>query len=63
MYHFAGLTLTKPTPDETTILDFCRLLAHPLGRQQFEEIRGNIVDIMIINAPSSIRNGKKAYEP
>ncbi|WP_444942316.1 transposase [Microbulbifer sp. ZKSA004] len=40
MRRFAGLTLTKPIPDETTILNFRYLLeTHQLGRQIFEEIK------------------------
>lgn len=75
MRHFAGLTLTKPIPDETTILNFRHPLeAHQLGRQLFEEINshlkepggllkeGSIVEAMIINAASSKKNRKKARD-
>ena len=62
---FAGLRLTGPLPDETTILNFRHLLErHGLGRGLFEEINahlaergyrvraGTIVDASIIAAPS-----------
>jgi len=76
MRHFTGLTLTKPIPDVTTILNFRHLLeAHQLGRKLFEEINshlkevsvllkeGSIVDAMISNAASSKKNRKKARDP
>ena len=66
---FAGLRLTGPLPDETTILNFRHLLErHGLGRGLFEEINahlaergyrvraGTIVDASIIAAPSSTKN-------
>ena len=65
---FAGLRLTGPLPDETTILNFRHLLErHGLGRGLFEEINahlaergyrvraGTIVDASIIAAPSSTK--------
>ncbi|BBM02623.1 hypothetical protein [Microbulbifer sp. GL-2] len=76
MRHFTGLTLTKPIPDETTILNCRHLLeVHQLARQLYEEINshlkepgmqlkeGSIVDVTIINAASSKKNRKKARDP
>ena len=70
---FAGLRLTGPLPDETTILNFRHLLErHGLGRGLFEEINahlaergyrvraGTIVDASIIAAPSSTKNREGA---
>ena len=73
---FAGLRLTGPLPDETTILNFRHLLErHSLGRGLFEEINahlaergyrvraGTIVDASIIAAPSSTKNREGARDP
>ena len=39
---FAGLRLSEPMPDETTILNFRHLLEqHELGQGLFQEITGN----------------------
>ena len=66
---FAGLRLSEPIPDESTILHFRHLLErHELGQGLFEEIKshlaeqgvrlreGTIVDATIIEAPSSTKN-------
>ena len=66
---FAGLRLSEPIPDESTILHFRHLLErHQLGQGLFEEIKshleeqgvrlreGTIVDATIIAAPSSTKN-------
>src|SRR5690606_8012727 len=68
MRRFAGLKLDR-IPDETTILNFRRLLErHKLGEKLFKEINqtldeqglilreGTIVDATIISAPSSTKN-------
>jgi len=73
---FAGLKLTGPLPDETTILNFRHLLEkHHLGRSLLEEINahlesqglklreGTIVDATIIEAPSSTKNRSKERDP
>ncbi len=73
---FAGLRLTGPLPDETTILNFRHLLEkHGLGGVLFEEInahlqaqghrlkRGTIVDASIIDAPSSTKNKSGERDP
>ncbi|MDE0044747.1 MAG: IS5 family transposase, partial [bacterium] len=73
---FAGLRLTGPLPDETTILHFRHLLErHSLGSALFEEINahlaslghrlktGTIVDASIIDAPSSTKNAKRERDP
>ena len=73
---FAGLRLSGPLPDETTILNFRRLLeGQGLGRGLFEEInahlasqghrlrRGTIVDASIISAPSSTKNRQRERDP
>ena len=65
---FAGLRLSGPLPDETTILNFRHLLeTQGLGMGLFEEINvhlaslghrlktGTIVDASIIDAPSSTK--------
>lgn len=74
---FAGLRLTGPIPDETTILNFRHLLEkHKLGQILFATINkelaqndlslkeGTIVDATIISAPSSTKNkeGKRDEE-
>ena len=69
---FAGLSLAEPLPDETTILHFRHLLEkHELGGELLAEInrhleaqglrlqKGTIVDASIIEAPSSLKNGKR----
>ena len=73
---FAGLRLTGPLPDETTILKFRHLLEeHGLGEGLFGEInahlaslghsarKGTIVDASIIEAPSSTKNAKRERDP
>ena len=73
---FAGLRLTGPLPDETTILNFRHLLErHDLGEALFAEInahlaslghrlkRGTIVDASIIDAPSSTKNKAGERDP
>jgi transposase, IS5 family len=77
MRSFVRLDLGRePVPDETTILNFRRLLeAHELGRRLFEEVhvhlerqgikiaKGTIVDATIINAPSSTKNASGKRDP
>jgi IS5 family transposase len=74
---FVGIDLGRePVPDETTILNFRRLLAkHELGKRLFERVNehlagrgmklagGSIVDATIIAAPSSTKNQAKARDP
>ena len=73
---FAGLRLTGPLPDETTILNFRHLLEkHGLGEALFEEINahlaslghrlktGTIVDASIITAASSTKNRTGKRDP
>ena len=73
---FAGLRLSDPLPDETTILNFRHLLErHELEQVLFEEINahlesqglrlreGTIVDATIIEAPSSTKNRGGARDP
>lgn len=73
---FAGLRLSGPLPDETTILKFRHLLEeHGLGEALFEEInahlaakghglkKGTIVDASIIDAPPSTKNEKEERDP
>ena len=73
---FAGLRLTGPLPDETTILKFRHLLErHGLGEGLFAEInahlasqgygvrKGTIVDASIVDAPSSTKNAKGGRDP
>ena len=73
---FAGLRLTGPLPDETTILNFRHLLErHGLGETLFAEInahlaslghrlkRGTIVDASIIDASSSTKNKSGERDP
>ena len=70
MRRFAGLGGLDTVPDETTILNFRRLLeTHDLARQMLEQVNtflsrkglslrgGTIVDATIIAAPSSTQNG------
>jgi IS5 family transposase len=73
---FAGLSLTKPIPDETTILNFRHLLEANelapemlgrvnayLGRKGLLLKRGSIVDATIIAAPSSTKNAEGERDP
>ena len=74
--NFAGLTLSEPIPDETTILNFRHLLeeydlaedilkqvnAH-LARKGLLLKRGSIVDATIIAAPSSTKNAEGQRDP
>ena len=73
---FAGLRLSGPLPDETTILNFRHLLEeHEMGEGLFEEINrhlasqglrhreGTIVDASIIEAPSSTKNRTGERDP
>lgn len=76
MRGFAGLTLTEPIPDETTILNFRRIIegnelapmildkvnGH-LARKGLMLKRGSIVDATIIAAPSSTKNAEKKRDP
>ncbi len=76
MRQFAGLSLTKPIPDETTILNFRRLLeTYELGAEILARVngylsrkglmlkRGTIVDATIIAAPSSTKNADGERDP
>ena len=73
---FAGLRLSGPLPDETTILKFRHLLeARGLGEGLFEAInahladeghslrRGTIMDASIVDAPTSTKNAKRERDP
>lgn len=74
--NFAGLNLSEPIPDETTILNFRHLLeeydlaedilkqvnAH-LARKGLLLKRGSIVDATIIAAPSSTKNAEGERDP
>jgi IS5 family transposase len=73
---FAGLSLTKPIPDETTILNFRHMLEANelapeilsrvnayLGRKGLLLKRGSIVDATIIAAPSSTKNAEGGRDP
>ena len=73
---FAGLRLSEPIPDESTILHFRHLLErHELDQGLFEEIKshledqgvrlreGTIVDATIIEAPSSTKNRSGQRDP
>ena len=73
---FAGLSLDKPIPDRTTIMNFRHLLEkHQLGRVIFTEVNnwltesgvilkeGTLVDATIIEAPTSIKNKTKQRDP
>lgn len=74
---FAGLSLTRGSvPDETTILNFRRLLErHELAPKLFAAVNahltdrglllreGTIVDATIIHAPPSTKNKDKARDP
>jgi IS5 family transposase len=76
MRAFAGLSLNGPIPDETTILNFRRLLETNalapeilsrvnayLGRKGLMLKRGTIVDATIIAAPSSTKNARGERDP
>jgi len=76
MRAFAHLSLTKPIPDETTILNFRHLLEeYELAPQILERVnaylarkglllkRGSIVDATIIAAPSSTKNAQGQRDP
>jgi transposase, IS5 family len=76
MRQFAHLPLTGALPDETTVLNFRRLLEmNALAPKLFEAVnthlvakglllkRGTIVDATIIHAPSSTKNEDKARDP
>jgi transposase, IS5 family len=76
MRTFAGLTLTKAIPDETTILNFRHLLEEYelapeilrrvnayLSRKGLMLKRGSIVDATIIAAPSSTKNAEGERDP
>ena len=73
---FAGLRLSEPIPDESTVLHFRHLLErHNLGQGLFAEIKdhlaergvrlreGTIVDATIIEAPSSTKNRRGQRDP
>jgi len=74
--NFAGLKLSVPIPDETTILNFRHMLeefdvaedilkqvdAH-LARKGLLLKRGSIVDATIIAAPSSTKNKEGERDP
>ena len=76
MRAFAELSLTRPIPDETTILNFRRLIetnelapeilarvnGH-LARKGLMLKRGTIVDATIISAPSSTKNAQRERDP
>ena len=76
MRGFSRLSLTQPIPDETTILNFRRLIeqnelapmildtvnAH-LARKGLMLKRGSIVDATIIAAPSSTKNAQGKRDP
>ena len=74
--NFAGLKLSEPMPDETTILNFRHLLEESdLGEDIFKQVnahlsrkglllkRGSIVDATIIAAPSSTKNAEGERDP
>ena len=77
MRQFAGVSTDADViPDETTILNFRRLLEqHRLSERLFTEInallsqqglflgKGTIVDATIINAPPSTKNAEKKRDP
>lgn len=76
MRRFAGLRLSTPIPDETTILKFRHLLErHQLGKRIFKLINrhlekqgmllreGTIVDATIISAPTSTKNEEGKRDP
>lgn len=74
--NFAGLTLSEPIPDETTILNFRHMLEESdLAEDIFKQVnahlsrkglllkRGSIVDATIIAAPSSTKNAEGERDP
>ena len=74
--NFAGLKLSEPIPDETTILNFRHLLEeHELAEDILKAVnahlarkglllkRGSIVDATIITAPSSTKNAEGERDP
>src|SRR5256885_5858458 len=77
MRRFVGIDLGRePVPDETTVCRFRHMLEeHDLGQPLFDEVQrhlaakglkvatGTIVDVTIINAPSSTKNAEKARDP
>jgi transposase, IS5 family len=76
MRRFAGLGGLDDIPDETTILNFRRLLeTHDLARELFERVNahlarkgqslraGTIVDATIVAAPSSTKNAERERDP
>jgi IS5 family transposase len=76
MRGFARLSLTEPIPDESTILNFRRIIeTNDLAPEILEKVnghlarkglmlkRGSIVDATIIAAPSSTKNGEKKRDP
>jgi transposase, IS5 family len=73
---FAGLKLSEPIPDETTILNFRHLLEeYDLAEDILKQVnahlvrkglllkRGSIVDATIIAAPSSTKNAEGQRDP
>ena len=76
MRMFAGLSMTGPIPDETTILNFRRMIEeHDLAPDILERVnahlsrkglllkQGTIVDATIIAAPSSTKNKEGKRDP
>lgn len=76
MRRFAGLSINRPIPDESTILKFRHLLEkNDLGKALFSTINkaldqegvffkeGTIVDATIIAAPTSTKNNSGARDP
>jgi IS5 family transposase len=74
--NFAGLKLSEPIPDETTILNFRHMLEeYELAEDILKQInallarkglllkRGSIVDATIIAAPSSTKNAEGQRDP
>jgi transposase, IS5 family len=74
--NFAGLKLSEPIPDETTILNFRHMLEeYELAEDILKQInalltrnglllkRGSIVDATIIAAPSSTKNAEGERDP
>jgi IS5 family transposase len=76
MRGFAGLSLSEAIPDETTILNFRRIIEQNelapmildkvnthLSRKGLMLKRGSIVDATIIAAPSSTKNAQRTRDP
>ena len=74
--NFAGLKLSEPIPDETTILNFRRMLGeYDLAKDILKQVnallvrkvlllkRGSIVDASIIAAPSATKNADGERDP